>query len=87
MPSVHYDGKHIKILVVDFSPHLIKYALNLIEGINAFDLGYQLAFKIIKTFEMQCKNSYNGKFIDYIINPVARFITNTTFMSVNPSLL
>ncbi len=85
VPSVHYDSQQFKILVVDFCPHLIKYAFKLIEGHkNCCDIGYQLVYKIIKTFEQNCANSYNGKFMDHIVNPVAKFIGVNAITNIKP---
>lgn len=50
VPIVKYNNQIHKILLVDFCPHLITYAFNLIASGNC-DIGYQLAFKITRTFE------------------------------------
>ncbi len=50
VPVVKYNNQIHKILLVDFCPHLITYAFNLITSGNS-ELGYQLAFKLTRLFE------------------------------------
>ena len=84
VPIVKYNGQTHKIVLVDFCPHLISYAFNLIASGNC-DIGYQLAFKMTRSFEANCLKNYEGKFTQQIVNRVVKFISSQAFLQIKPS--
>lgn len=61
LPALMYQGpgdqesKQVELLIIDFCPHLLRYAFNMIKGANALtgdnEIAYQLIFKTAKKFE------------------------------------
>ena len=67
LPSVEYQIEDrqttIKILMIDFTPHLINYLLNdlIQQHLTNADLAYSLAYKLSKLFEINNSLTYKAK--------------------------
>ena len=84
--AVYFDGeeKMIPILVVDFTPHLLKFLLQdiILTHQGSADVAYSLSYKLIKTFELNNQVGYKSKMdlSSFILRPLSNFITSSLLL-------
>lgn len=81
--SVKFNNERVNIILVDFSPHLLRF---LRKEMHNNDLCYQLFYKVIKHFETACLQMFQGKFLGFLVDIVVSFLREN-LLTLKPSEL
>lgn len=75
LPTFNQEGGKREVLIVDFSPHLLRYIFSLLSvSKEPKGLSYQLAFKVAKKLEQSIVTLYGGKFMEHLAQPIVQLM-------------